>query len=114
MAWLLREGEVLASLEIAASRRDRAAGLLGRSGIEGALLIEAARSVHTIGMKFPIDVAFVDADGVVLRTRTLRPWRLTMPVRGASRVVEAEAGTFASWDLQPGDKLEVNGEELSA
>ncbi len=107
MAWLLRGGEVLSTLTIASSRSERRRGLLGRDGIEGALLIERVRSVHTIGMRFPIDVAFCDADLVVLRTRTLRPGRVTLPVRGARCAIEAEAGAFSSWELVPGDELEV-------
>ena len=107
MAWLLRGGEVLAALTIASSRADRRRGLLGRDGIEGALLIERARSVHTFGMRFAIDVAFCDGDLVVLRTRTVPPGRLTLPVRGARHAIEAEAGAFSSWELVPGDELEV-------
>ncbi|MGH9212292.1 MAG: DUF192 domain-containing protein [Acidimicrobiales bacterium] len=107
MAWLLREGEVLASLEIARGRRDRARGLLGRDGIEGALLLEPARSVHTLGMRFPIDVAFCDGDLVVLRVLRMQRHRVALPVWRASAVIEAEAGCFARWQLRPGDQLEV-------
>ena len=107
MAWLLRDGEVLASLEVADERSSRRRGLLGRDGIEGALLLTPARSVHTIGMRFPIDVAFCDSDGVVLRTCTLAPWRVTRVVWRAGFVVEAPAGAFERWHLQPGDAVEV-------
>jgi hypothetical protein len=107
MPWLLRDGEVLASLDLARTWRDRAKGLLGRDGIEGALMLAPARSVHTVGMRFAIDVAFCDGDGVVLRVVTLPRYRVAMPVLKARSVVEAEAGTFARWNLQPGDKLEV-------
>lgn len=107
MAWLLRDGEVLASLTIASERADRRRGLLGRSGFEGALLIERVRSVHTVGMRFAIDVAFCDDDLRVLRIRTLGPGRVTVPVRGASRAIEAEAGAFARWGLAVGDVLEA-------
>ena len=109
MAWLLRDGEVLATLEVAADRRARSRGLLGRDGFEGALLLERTRSVHTVGMRFPIDVAVCDADLVVLRTRRLRPGRGTLPVRGGRHVLEAEAGAFARWGLVVGDQLEVRG-----
>jgi uncharacterized membrane protein (UPF0127 family) len=109
MAWLLREGEVLASLEIATSHRSRAAGLLGRDGVEGALLMERTRSVHTLGMRFAIDVAFCDGDMVVLRAFTLPRNRVTRPVLRARGVVEAEAGSFARWGLAVGDRLEVDG-----
>jgi len=104
---LLREGEVLASLEVARSRRDRLQGLLGRDGIEGALLLEPARSVHTIGMRFPLDVAFCDADLTVVKVVRMGRHRMSLPVLRARSVIEAEAGAFARWELHPGDKLEV-------
>ena len=109
MAWLVRDGEVLATLEMAESTGARLRGLLGRDGIEGALLLQPAKSVHTVGMRFPIDVAYVDRDLNVLRTRAMRPWRFGRIVFKAHGVLEAEAGTFARWDLKPGDHLEIKG-----
>ncbi len=100
---------MLASLEVADGRRARARGLLGRSGLEGALLLRPARSVHTIGMRFPIDVAFCDADLRVVRTVTMPRHRVSRPVWRSRAVIEAEAGAFARWNLQPGDQLEVKG-----
>ena len=109
MAWLVRDGEVLATLEVAESSGARMRGLLGRDGIEGALLLQPAKSVHTFGMRFTIDVAYVDRDLSVIRTRSMRPWRLGRVVFKAHGVIEAEAGAFARWDLKPGDQLEVKG-----
>jgi uncharacterized membrane protein (UPF0127 family) len=106
MAWLLRDGEVLASLEVADDRAARRTGLLGRDGIEGAMLLTPARSVHTLGMRFPIDVAWLDGDLVVLRTARLAPHRLSRPVPAARAVLEAEAGAFARWELVVGQQLE--------
>ena len=97
---------MLASLEVADARPTRRKGLLGREGIDGALLLVPARSVHSIGMRFPIDVAWLDTDLHVLRTVGLRPNRMTRPVLRAACVLEAEAGTFARWGLQVGDQLE--------
>lgn len=107
MAWLLRDGEVLASLTVASSRSQRRRGLLGIDGFEGALLLERTKSVHSLGMRFPIDVAFCDEDLVVVHTRRLPPHRLLLPVHGSRQVIEAEAGRFAHWDLTVGDRLEV-------
>jgi uncharacterized membrane protein (UPF0127 family) len=107
MAWVLREGEVLASLEIAVTRRARRRGLLGRGGIDGAILLRPCRAVHTIGMRFPIDVAFLNGEMRVMKVVSLRPWRLTLPVRRARAVLEAERGAFGSWELRPGDELEI-------
>lgn len=107
MAWLVRDGTVLASLEVAASRAARRKGLLGRDTIEGALLLTPARSVHTLGMRFDIDVAFLDRDGVVKRTARMPRNRIGMPCWTARSVVEAEAGAFARWNLATGQRLEV-------
>ena len=107
MAWLLRDGEVLAALEIAASRRERRRGLLGRDEMEGALLLKPARSVHTIGMRFPIDVAFCDRGLSVLAVRSMNRGRVSRPRLRASCVIEAQAGAFDRWGLQVGDQLEI-------
>jgi hypothetical protein len=108
--WLLRDGEVLASLEIARSVPSRVRGLLGRDGIEGALLITKAKSVHTMGMRFPIDVAFVDRELRVVRMVTMRRWRLGRPTWKAHSVLEASAGAFELWQLHVGDVLAVKGD----
>ncbi len=105
--WLLRDDEVLATLEWATTFRQRSRGLLGRTGIEGAILLAPVRSVHTLGMRFPIDVAFCDRDLVVLRTSCLVPNRVSPPVWRARSVIEAEAGAFERWDLRVGDRLEA-------
>ena len=106
-AWLLRDDEVLAALEVAESRQERMQGLLERDGIDGAILIRPARSVHTVGMQFSIDVAVCDKDLVVLRTLCLRPGRLTRPSLRGCCVIEAEKGAFDRWKLRPGDRLEI-------
>ena len=105
--WLILDGRVLATLEIAQSRRDRRRGLLGRDGIDGALLLSPAKSVHTFGMRFPIDVAHLDADGVVLRVTTMRPTRIGSFVFRSRSVIETEAGAFARWGVSEGDRLEI-------
>jgi uncharacterized membrane protein (UPF0127 family) len=109
MAWLLREGEVLASLEVASSLVARTRGLLGKKSFAGALLLAHARSVHTGGMRFAIDVAFLDKELKVVGTTRLVPYRIGLPRRGGRAVLEAEAGAFERWKLVPGDVLEIKG-----
>ncbi|HUR17380.1 MAG TPA: DUF192 domain-containing protein [Acidimicrobiales bacterium] len=109
MTWLVREGEVLASLEVADTMSSRMAGLLGRDGIDGAMLIKPARSVHTIGMQFPIDVAFCDGQLQVVAVRCMVRNRIGLPRLRARCVIEAEAGAFERWGLKVGDRLEVTG-----
>ena len=107
MGWLVRDGEVLASLEVASSARARARGLLGRDGVKGAILLRPAKAVHTVGMRFDLDVAFCDREMVVLRCCRMRRHRLSRVVLRSHCVIEAEAGAFDRWRLRPGDHLEV-------
>jgi uncharacterized protein len=109
MSWLLRDGEVLAALEVADTRRARRRGLLGRDEFEGALLLTRARGVHSLGMRFPIDVAYCDGELRVLETRCMSPFRVGAPRWHARAVIEATAGAFERWGLGPGDQLEVKG-----
>lgn len=106
MAWLVRDGVVLASADVASSRAERRRGLLGQSGTDGVLCLPV-RSVHTFGMKFPIDVAYLDRSGEVLRVETVPINRVSWPCWKAKTAIEAEAGQMALWGVHPGDVLEI-------
>jgi uncharacterized membrane protein (UPF0127 family) len=58
-------------------------------------------------MRFPLDVAYIDRDGNVIKTLRMKRNRVGIPVRHASAVVEAEAGAFARWGLHVGDVVEI-------
>jgi uncharacterized membrane protein (UPF0127 family) len=105
---LVRDGVRLGAAEVARDRRARRQGLLGRDGIDGVLVLEPCRQVHTFRMRFPIDVAFCAGDGRVLRVvPAVRPGRVSRVVWRARRVLEGEAGLFARWNLRPGDVLTI-------
>lgn len=104
--WLLRDGTVLAAASVARSAPTRWRGLLGRDGLDGVLVLPRTRAVHTLGMQFAIDVAFVDRQLVVLDTTTMVPWRIGRP-RWCWGVLEAEAGAFERWQVRCGDHLEL-------
>jgi uncharacterized protein len=109
VGWLVREGDVLASAEVACRTRERMQGLLSRdrASMTGVLVLRPCRQIHTLGMRFPIDVAFCDRAGVVLRIATVPPWRVTRVVWRSGFVVEAAAGSFDRWHLHAGDTIEV-------
>ena len=111
MAWLVRDGDVLASVEVCSARRARRVGLLGRDGLEGFLVLRPCRQVHTVGMRFPIDVAWCARDGEILRVSELRPGRVSRVVWRSRFVIEAEAGAFERWKLATGEVVEVHGAE---
>ena len=85
----------------------RMKGLLGRRRLhqgEGVVL-RPSWSVHTWFMRFPIDVAFLHPDQVVLRIEpSLRPFR-TASCRGAREVVELVAGECERLGLRAGDRI---------
>ena len=89
---------------------ERLRGLLGRSslGPDAALLIERCGAVHTVGMRFAIDVVFLDRAWRIVRIALdVRPGRLL--VGGglwAVRALESEAGCLNFTGLQAGDTLE--------
>jgi hypothetical protein len=105
--WLVKKGMVVASAERASTRRERRRGLLGRNDLEGALVLDRTKCVHTVGMRFPIDVAHVDPKGTVLRVSHLKPNRVGAYVHTAAWIIEARAGAFERWGLRVGDELEL-------
>lgn len=99
---------VARQVERAESFGTRLVGLLGRRGldVEEGLWIEPCDSVHTFFMRFPIDVAFVDRAGVVLRRYDeLKPWRATRLHAKARACVELAAGTLARNEIEVGTRL---------
>ena len=112
VAWLVSEARVLASAEVANDRTARRRGLLKRDSIVGALVITSCRWVHTVGMRFPLDVAYVDDAGTVVKTVRMARHRVGLPVPNATWVIEAEAGAFERWGLHVGDVVELrDGDE---
>ena len=109
--WLLRDGDVLCALDMTETAQERRSGLRGRGRLDGALHVEPVRAVHTAGISFPIDVAFLSSDLTVLRVMRLKPWRMAVGGPGARSVVQAEAGSLERWGLQVGDKLELRESE---
>jgi uncharacterized protein len=62
-----------------------------RSPRAAALLLPRCRSVHTFGMRFPLDLYWLDARGEVVRVdRGVRPWRVVRCAR-ARCVIEVPA-----------------------
>ncbi len=88
----------------------RRKGLLGRDALDGALLIDRCRSVHTLGMRFAIDVAFVSLNErslTVNSTITMSPGRFGWPRFGSNAVLEAQAGAFERWNLAVGQRWSI-------
>jgi len=94
--------------DIANTSAKRKVGLLRHTKLnpgEG-LWITPCEGVHTIGMKFPIDVLFLSKKRKVLKIRAAMPrWRMSMCLRAHS-VLELPSGTAAATQTARGDQLE--------
>jgi len=69
------------------------------------LLLAPCRAVHTVGMRFTIDVVFVDDEGQVVKVVSrMGPWRIAS-ARAASSTIELWAGALNAVDVRVGDCL---------
>src|SRR5271157_3007009 len=98
---------------VAETSWSRIVGLLGKSGLEpgAGILIIPSQAIHTVAMRFTIDVVFVDRNWRVVH---LRPWMAPYRVTGlhwkANFVLELPAGVIAQTSTAVGDQLAL-GEE---
>lgn len=93
----------------ARTMRQRMLGLMFSKDIPlgDGLLLSPCNSIHTFFMKYPIDVLFLDKNGVVLRIyKSLLPWRVTPIILKARKVLELRAGTLRD-EIKIGTTIEV-------
>jgi uncharacterized membrane protein (UPF0127 family) len=107
MAILIVDSAPVGEVEIARSFAARSKGLLGRDGVDTGLVLHPASSVHTFGMRFAIDVAYVAKDGRVLAVTTMPPQRMGLPRPRTRWILETEAGRMSGWGVRPGCRLTV-------
>lgn len=102
--------EFAQELAVADTFFSRMKGLLGKSGLstgEG-LLIRPCKGVSTFGMKFPIDVIFLDRDNRVIATMgEMPPNRLSRLHLRATAVIELPTRTIESASIRIGDQVEI-------
>ncbi len=111
----LRVGERITTLrvEIAENAPERMVGLLGRSSLEddASMLLRPCNAVHTFGMRFPIDVVFMDRQQRVLEIhQAVVPRRVLFKVR-AVQVLELAAGAARRHGIAVGESLDFKVDE---
>lgn len=97
-------GCAIGTADRAAARRK---GLLGRSRLDPGegIWIVPCQGIHTWGMKFPIDVVYLDRKKTVRKLRhAMRPWRLSACF-WAHSVLELPAGVLDRTGTAKGDQL---------
>ncbi|HEY3489383.1 MAG TPA: DUF192 domain-containing protein [Candidatus Deferrimicrobiaceae bacterium] len=86
----------------------RLKGLLGTRSLHpgDGLWISPCDAVHTLGMRYPIDLVFIDGSGVVVGCCPgLPPNRISPRYRKACGVLELPAGMLARTGTEPGDRV---------
>jgi uncharacterized membrane protein (UPF0127 family) len=94
----------------------RLIGLLGRKAMaEGeGLLLDRCQAIHTFGMRFPIDVVWLDENFRVLQTTVnLLPFRACVQ-KGATFVIELAAGTIRPTHTTVGDQIQIRDNNVTA
>jgi uncharacterized membrane protein (UPF0127 family) len=103
-----RDRELGTRITLADSWLARLRGMLGRPAPKSGegLLLTPCRSIHMYGMRFPLDVAFLDAYGTVVATYpSLRPGSRTRWHRHALHALELPVGTLEESGTVVGDVL---------
>ena len=88
----------------------RFVGLMGRGSLAAGhgLLIRPSNGVHTLWMRFAVDVLLLDREYRVLSAyENLRPFRMTAINWKAASALELPSGTIASTSTAVGDLLEL-------
>jgi uncharacterized membrane protein (UPF0127 family) len=86
----------------------RLVGLIGRRSLRAGdgLHLVPCRAIHTLFLRMPIDVAFLDEHGAVVKLfHSLPPWRATTFQPNALSVLELPAGTLERSGTEKGHRI---------
>jgi uncharacterized membrane protein (UPF0127 family) len=107
-----RQTHLATEMSLAGTHWSRFRGLMWTDAVNfpagRGLWIVPCRGVHTFGMRFPIDVIYLDGDKIVVHIENqLKPWRVA-PVRiRATSVLELPGNTIQSTGTSLGDEIEI-------
>ena len=96
------------AIEVADTAVRRVKGLLGRECLEDGqgLLFKGCSSLHTLFMRFPIDIVFLDKSGKVLRLKAdVGPFKFVAAPLRAQYALELPAGAISTSKTKVGDYL---------
>jgi uncharacterized membrane protein (UPF0127 family) len=99
-------------VRIAKTHWTRLCGLIGTAAQDfqfgQALWIVPCRGVHTFGMRFALDLIYLDRSGNVVEVlENVGPWRIAPVHFGAASVLELPAGAIHTTGTRCGDRIEI-------
>lgn len=96
---------VVPRLEVADTLWRQTVGLIGRDALtpDFGMWLQPCNGIHTLGMRFAIDVVFFDRTGTAIKSAAeVRPYRICGPLMKAHSVLELPAGALARSELAIG------------
>jgi uncharacterized membrane protein (UPF0127 family) len=107
-----RNAYLATRLSVAETHWSRLRGLMGKDAASFAagdgLWIVPSRGVHTLAMKFPIDVLYLDTNKQVVHVeQNLKPWRVARVSLHTASVLELPGNTLESSGTTIGDEIEI-------
>ena len=110
MQVVIRNQVLAEKTTVATSHWARMRGLLGHPRLktgEG-LLLGYTKAIHTIGMRYSIDVAFLNRDGRVIHLiHCMKPFRFSPLVSNSAMVLELPAGVLIHSGIKLGDCIQI-------
>ena len=99
----------LKDIEIADNVFSRGLGLIGRGSWKSkGMLLKNTNAIHTVFVRFPIDVVFLDKHFKILRVaENLQPFRFSPIIWKAKHVLELPTGTIKNKSLLVGNKIQL-------
>lgn len=112
-----RKAYLATHLSVAETHWSRLRGLMGRDAANfpagDGLWIVPSRGVHTLAMKFPIDVLYLDTSKHVVHVeQNLKPWRVARVSMRTASVLELPGNTLQSSGTAIGDEIEIGLNEI--
>ena len=107
-----RNAYLATNLSVAGTHWSRLRGLMGKDASSfsagNGLWIIPSRGVHTLAMRFPIDVLYLDRDKHVVHIEeNLKPWRVAKLSMQTASVLELPGNTLNSSGTAVADEIEV-------
>ena len=100
-------------ISTARSRKARMLGLLGTDELDGntALHISPCSSVHTLGMRYSIDLIFLDKQNRIVHiSEDIKPNKFASAGKDVHSIIECAAGTAVKLDIAVGDELQIESD----
>jgi uncharacterized membrane protein (UPF0127 family) len=109
----LKTNQIIATLKFGNSYFSKLKGLMFKKKLDYVFVLTLTKSkyrflssIHTLFMRFTIDIVFLDKSKAVFEIAQLSPWKLYIPKKPARYVLEMKEGSIETNQIAIGDKLD--------